>query len=59
MCNDNKIVALDHDFHVAGIVPSVCFNVSIPESIHDSFYIGSVHLTVKDKVFEPSSKQSL
>lgn len=33
VCNDNKIVALDHDFHVAGIVPSVCFNVSVPESI--------------------------
>lgn len=54
VCND-KIVALVHDFHVAGIVSSVCYNVSIPESIHNSFYRGSVHVTVKDNVFEPSS----
>ena len=55
VANENRVVALDHDFHVAGIVPSVYFAVSIPESIHDSFYRGSVHVTVKDKVFEPSS----
>lgn len=54
VCND-KIVALVHDFHVAGIVSSVCYNVSIPESIHNSFYRGSVHVTVKDNVFGPSS----
>lgn len=54
VCND-KIVALVHDFHVAGIVSSVCYNVSIPESIHNSFYRGSVHVTVKDNIFEPSS----
>jgi hypothetical protein len=55
VANDNKVVALDHDFHVAGIVPSVYFGVTIPQSVYDSFYRGSVHVTVKDKVFEPSS----
>lgn len=53
VCND-KIGALVHYFHVAGIVSSVCYNVSISESIHNSFYRGSVHVTVKDNIFEPS-----
>ena len=49
-------VALDHDYHVSGIVPSVCFVVKIPaDSPNDSFYNGTVHVTVKDKVLEPSS----
>ncbi|XP_065929132.1 uncharacterized protein [Magallana gigas] len=48
-------LALDHDFHVAGIVPSVCFVVDVPENSKDSFYNGTVHVTVKEKVFEPSS----
>ena len=52
---DKKIVALDHDFHVAGLVPSVCFSINIPESDHDSFYNGCVHVTLKDKVLQPSS----
>ena len=52
---DQKIVALDHDFHVAGLVPSVCFRINIPESDHDSFYNGTVHVTLKDKVLQPSS----
>lgn len=37
VCND-KIVAPVHDFHVAAIVSSVCYNVSTQESIHNSFY---------------------
>lgn len=48
-------LALDHNFHVAGIVPSVCFVVDVPENSKDSFYNGTVHATVKEKVFEPSS----
>lgn len=50
-----QIVALDHDFHVAGIIPSVCFMIEIPRSPSDSFYNGTIHITVKDKVFQPSS----
>ena len=49
------LLALDHDYHVAGIVPSVCLIVDIPKNDKDSFYHGTVHCTVKDKIFEPSS----
>lgn len=42
-------LALDHDFHVAGIVPSVCFVVDVPENSKDSFYNGTVHVTVKKR----------
>lgn len=47
--------ALDHDFHVHGVIPSVLFQIDIPESANDSFYYGKVHVTVKDKVFQASS----
>ncbi|XP_060571418.1 uncharacterized protein LOC132729628 [Ruditapes philippinarum] len=47
--------ALDHDFHIHGAVPSVLFKVDIPEHKSDSFYNGTVHVTVKEKVFSPSS----
>ena len=32
-----KNLALDHDFHVFGIVPSVAFVVDIPSSAKESF----------------------
>ena len=47
--------ALDHDYHVAGIIPSVCFLIDIPPNARDSFYTGTVHVTIKDKIFEASS----
>ena len=47
--------ALDHDFHVHGIVPSVAFAVKIPISPKDSFYCGKAFVCVKDKVTQPSS----
>lgn len=47
--------ALDHDFHVCGIVPSVLFRVNIPPDGRDSFYDGEIHATRKDKVFQPST----
>ena len=50
-----KVVALDHDFHVGGIIPSVCFMNDIPENPKDSFYNGLLYVTVKDKVFQASS----
>ena len=50
-----KLSALDHDFHVCGLVPSVTFHIEIPEDAGDSFYTGAVHMTLKDKIFEPSS----
>ncbi|XP_056009601.1 uncharacterized protein LOC130051588 [Ostrea edulis] len=48
-----KVVALD--FHVGGIIPSVCFMNDIPENPKDSFYNGHLYVTVKDKVFQAPS----
>lgn len=50
-----KLSALDHDFHIHGAVPSVLLDVELPECKDDSFYNGVLHVTVKDKVFTPSS----
>ncbi|KAK6189772.1 hypothetical protein SNE40_001768 [Patella caerulea] len=52
---DTKLSALDHDFHIHGAIPSVLFEVSIPENEDESFYQGTVNVTVKDKVFQPST----
>ena len=48
-------VLVDHDFHVAGITPSVVFLSSIPSSIDDTFFSGDVCVITKDKAFQPSS----
>ena len=40
VCSNSKLVALDHDFHVYGIVRSVAFVVDIPENVSDSFFRG-------------------
>ncbi|WAQ96485.1 hypothetical protein MAR_029175 [Mya arenaria] len=53
--NQPSLQCLDHDFHLAGIVSSDCLNVDIPESPRDSSYKGTVHVSVKYKVFQPSS----
>ena len=47
--------ALDHDFHVHGVVISVTFAVDIPDSSQDSFYCGKAFVCLKDKVTQPSS----
>lgn len=52
-----NIVASDHDFHVAGVVPSVDFAIDIPYETHGSFHKGTVYVTLKDKVFESSSPE--
>ena len=44
-----KLAALDHDFHVHGIIPSVSFFVNIPDSSEDSFFQGKLYVTLKDK----------
>lgn len=46
---------LNHDFHVHGFIPSVIFQIDIPESVNGSFYYGKKHVTVKNKVFQASS----
>ena len=47
--------ASDHDFHTCGMVPSVIFNIDIPEAARDSFYQGEPNVVLKDKIFQPSS----
>ena len=53
-CN-SQLVALDHDFHIHGIVPSDTFVVDIPENVSDSFLRGSTFITNKDEVYQSSS----
>lgn len=50
-----KVVSLDHDFHVSGIIPSVYFNIRHKKNAKDSFYNGLLYVTGKDKMFEVSS----
>ena len=50
-----QLHALDHDFHVCGIVPSVAFVVDIPESPADSFFSGQPFVVCTDKITQPSS----
>ena len=46
--------ALDHDFHLHGIVPSVTLVVDIPQSSQDSFFSYQIYVTNKSKVTQPS-----
>lgn len=50
-----QLQALDHDFHLHGIVPSVSFVIDLPEQVADSFFRGHAFVTVKDKVTQPSN----
>ena len=45
----------DHDFTKAKFTPSVVLVHNIPDSIEQSFYQGSVFVTLKDSVFQASS----
>ena len=47
--------ALDHDFHLHGIVPSVALAIEILDSHTDSFFTGQPFVSNKDKVTQPSS----
>ena len=46
-----RLVAIDHDVHIGGLVPSVTLVTDIPMDANDSFYSGEVYVTTKDKVF--------
>ena len=48
-------VSLDHHFHVAGVVPSVCILVDNLKNNSHSSHNGIIHVVVKDKIFQPSS----
>ena len=45
----------DHDFCKFSIVPSVSFEIDIPENLDESWYRGTVRVGYKDAVHEPSS----
>ena len=45
-----QLHALDHDFHVCRVIPSVAFVVDIPESSADSFFSGQPFVVCKDKL---------
>ena len=51
----HELAALDHDFHVSGLVPSVVLVVDLPDSRQDSFFQGRAYVTLKDKVTQASS----
>ena len=42
------LAALDHDFHLFGIVPSVALAIDIPE-----FFTGQLYVVNKDKITQP------
>ena len=48
--NGYQLQALDHDFHLFGIVPSVAFFIDVPDNASDSFFRGATFVTNKDKV---------
>ena len=39
---DKILGALDHDFHICGLVPSVVLKIDVPDNVNDSFYKGIV-----------------
>ena len=47
--------ALEHDFHLFGIVSSVSLVIEIPDSPNDSFFTGQPFVSSKDKITQPSS----
>ena len=49
------LAALDHDFHLFGVVPSVSLCIQIPDSPNDSFFSGQPFVSVKDKILQSSS----
>lgn len=55
LASGQPMVALDHDWKVAGVVSSVNLFNDIPEKVDQSFFGGKVFTTVKDRIFEKSS----
>ena len=49
--SNNSLLALDHDFHTAGLVPSVVLKIDIPEEATSSFHQGELDVAVKEKYF--------
>ena len=52
---DKSFQVGDHDFTKFSLVPSVTFNINIPNDIAGSWYTGDVSVIIKEAAFEPSS----
>ena len=52
--NRERMVVADHDFTKFSLIPSVIFEVKIPQEISGSWYTGQVYVGFKDAIFEPS-----
>ena len=52
---NKSVVALDHDWKIAGVISSVNLINEIPEQVDKSFFGGNVFVSVKDRIFEKSS----
>ena len=55
VANEMTFAVADHDFTKCGLIPNVIIQAKIPNSIDESFYRDSVHVGLKDPIFEPSS----
>ena len=55
VANGMTFAVADHDFTKCGFIPSIIMQAEIPNSIDESFYRSSVHVGLKDPIFEPSS----
>ncbi|GES75075.1 uncharacterized protein LOC105326236 [Rhizophagus clarus] len=53
--DDKHRCKVDHDFTKCGLIPSVIIHADIPESIDESFYHSTVHVDLKDPIFELSN----
>ena len=51
----SEFLVADHDFTKLSFIPSVFFNVVIPDDISGSWYSSKVHISLKEGTFEPSS----
>ena len=57
----NPLLAMDHDFHNANIIPSVTLRCNIPDCISGSFFVGDeetgegqIFVTLRDATFDGS-----
>ena len=47
--------ALDHDYHVAAVVPSAMLVTDVPDDSSKAFYRGDLVVCLKDSAFQPSN----
>lgn len=45
------LTCTDHDFHIAGLIPSVVLVCETPEHPEDSVFQGKMFVTIKDNFF--------